>query len=311
MSVHETSLSLDPILNQLKCAYKTRANLVDAYRLLLSTNTLEPNSPPPKRPVISIIPNMPSLSHLFRSRSSLKPDLNVRGLSVDIGLVRNGNKPSQAQVARLRQQVNAAQNALTELDALVSAFEDDGDEPSDSPASSEDPSSPATLSVAIHLNDMERSTKALTNELHRHVHLPQPPTEIPISTPVASTPTSDLYPVPLRLPLRVTPASASQPTYPNAPSPFHEEMSFLDWQLHQQQSPDSKIPCATPPRTRPTSLPLPARRHVSHDPQFSTEHKTQKLRSMQGSDPLLDDKRPLSMDELMAFLRAGNSMREL
>lgn len=36
-----------------------------------------------------------------------------------------------------------------------------------------------------------------------------------------------------------------------------------------------------------------------------------KLRSMQVPVPLLDSERPLGMDELMDFLRQGNSMRDL
>lgn len=261
---------------------------------------------------------MPSITHLFRPKSSLKSGSNIRDLRISVGPQLMGNRPTQAHVARLQEQVSVAQDLLTQLDALVSALKDMADAPCDGPTSCEQPSSSVTLSVALHLHDMKRSTKALTRILRKHAPLlPQTPAETPDAAPGHSTsPISNLYPAPLRLPQRDPPASALQLAYPDVPSPFlHEAMSFLD---HSLKAVTSCPTSSRPPRSRPKSLPPPPIRNealahtfAANSPHFSTEAKTRRLRSLQGSLRSLDHDRPLGVDELMNFLRQGNSMREL
>lgn len=258
---------------------------------------------------------MPCLSRLFRSRSSLKSDSKLCDLGIQAGPEVDNTNLTQEKVACLRKQVNEAQHALTQLDVLLSSLQHKTDDPPDGPITSGHTSSSTTVSAAIHLEDMKRSTNAVIRILRKNAPLPPAPTDIPISPPAASTP--DLYPAPLRLPRRDSLATAAQHTHPEAPSPFYQEIGFLDAHLRQRHSLNNALPCRKPStgKDRPTSLPISTRERMNTDttnsPKFSTEAKTRRLRSMQRPVSRLDDERPLGMEELMTWLRAGHSMREL
>lgn len=79
-------------------------------------------------------------------------------------------------------------------------------------------------------------------------------------------------------------------------------------------------PCPVNRMLLPTSHIADSDMHLHRRRQFSTEQKTRRLRSMRKSLPLpirlgresdRDEVEPLCMEELMEFLREGNSIREL
>ncbi|CAN8106518.1 unnamed protein product [Discula destructiva] len=285
---------------------------------------------------------MPSLSRLFRVKSSLRkpgqPNSPPQDISDVIDDDCNDSSPAKlttkVRLSNLRLKITAAQAALDTLDELVSSCLDyntssrdevAADYHVDNLAKLEGPSTPAILSIDIHLAAMHRSTEALTAILGKHNTLvASPPSpDLPLEV--------DLYPAPLRVPLRKSPSTifspiSHNPMTPVAPSHHFEEIrTFQDWwDEHSLQTPPDTTPYNTPhhhvvPSKRPISLPPPASCNIPTSPAtaaFSTEAKTRKLRSLRnsmGSLASLDEEaeRPLGMEELMSWLREGNSMRQL
>lgn len=265
---------------------------------------------------------MPSLSRLFHSRSSLKSSFKTQDHCIQPEHGIESSNVSQAELHNIRARINAARNALIQLDVLVTALQDNVDTVlAVSSRLVYPPSSSVGVSITIDLQDMKRSTESLAKTLRKNAPLPPTPSDAPIHTKFAGVPKSRsaLYPAPLRLPLRDSPSSthpvAAPAMYRDERSPFDQEIIFLDSQLRQRHSLNSVVPCTEASVKRPISLPIPTFdkkvAHATYGPHFSTKAKTQKLRSMQQDVPLLNEERPLSMDELLQFLRKGNSMREL
>ncbi|KAJ4396064.1 hypothetical protein N0V93_000281 [Gnomoniopsis smithogilvyi] len=250
---------------------------------------------------------MHCLCRLFRSKSSLKRDSKDDGWSEQAGAELDGAHPTQENIAKLWKQIKDAQKALTQLEALVSALHDNADASPGIPTCFANPWPSSNASIAKQLEGMQSSAESLTRILRKHNPLSPTSTALPTLSPDASTPRSDLYPAPLRLPRHTSPTGAERLNRPDAPAPFDQEIRLLDSELRQRHSLGSTMPCPRPSTNRPVSLPIPNRQN----PQFSTEAKTRKLRSMQRPENRLDNERPLGMDELMTWLRAGHSMREL
>lgn len=260
---------------------------------------------------------MPSLSRLFHSESGLRLGSKFLGSHRQSEYDVDRGDTFKVELIKLREKVNAAQNVLTQLNALLSALQEVVDDASSVPYHPVDPSSPVVTTVAIDLQNLKRSTEDLARTIRKHAPLPPTPSEVPVCAPLAAAPksTSGLYPAPLRLPQRDPSTPASPITDMDHPSPFDQEIRLLDLQLRQRYSLDSIMPCPKISAKRPISLPVSVfdKRiaHIARSPHFSTKAKTRKLRSMQPDEPRLDTERPLSMDELLQFLRKGNSMREL
>lgn len=247
---------------------------------------------------------MPSLSRLFHSRSSLKSNFKTREFGEQRECEIESSKISQSELIDIRAQMNAAKGVLIQLDILVTALQDNVEEPSAASSHPGYPQSSAGASLTTGLRDMKRSTESLARTIRRHAPLPPPPNDTPIcaQSASASNSSSALYPAPLRLPH-------------DDRSPFDQETNLLDSQLSQRHSLNSVMPCTDVSVRRPASLPVSTFdvkiAHATHSPPFSTRAKTQKLRSMQQDVTILDEDRPLSIDELLKFLRKGNSMREI
>lgn len=254
---------------------------------------------------------MPSLSRLLHSKSILKLGSKFFGSCMQSGSDVERANTSKAELIDLRERVNAAQDALTQLDVLLGALQGDVDEASAVRYHPIDPSSPVVKSIAIDLQDLKRSTENLARTIRKHAPTPS---DVPICAPLAAVPKSTSG-APLRLPLRDPSTPAAPTTDIDHPSPFDQEICLLDSQLRQHYSLDSIVPRPKISAKRPISLPISTFDkkifHTAHSLHFSTKAKTQKLRSMQQDEPRLDEERPLSMDELLQFLRKGNSMREL
>lgn len=265
---------------------------------------------------------MPSPFRLFHSASSLKLGSKIPGWRKQSGSEIVSTNISQAELIDLREQVTAAHNALAQLDALLSALQDNVNEASAIPSHAEYPSSSIVAAITINLQDMKRTTESLARTLRRHAPLPPIPSHAPVyATFVAASKStsksrSALYPAPLRLPLRDSPTPIAPTTdIDHHPSSFDQEIRLLDSQLRQRYSLESIVTYPKVSAKRPISLPISnfdiTLNHVAHSPHFSTKAKTQKLRSIQQDEPRLDEERPLSIDELLQFLRKGNSIRDL
>lgn len=284
---------------------------------------------------------MPSLSDFFKSKSKLrKSESNLRDLHVQVPsepASKTPFHPTRAQLANLRQKVHAAQAALDELAASVRALEAAADERADgsstaaAAAARRDETSTSALSAGIHVSDLHRSAKALAGLLKRHA-----PVAVPAPTRAPPRGDEDLYPAPLRLPVRrCPPNSTGAPLSHHQPATAFSSTStalrnFSEWEEIRQSAEDNKRahhgpqddtavplpPPGTPGQeaSRPVSLPPKCRTHV-RGTSFSTEAKTRQLRSLRGSNDSLSlgkaAAEPLDMDELMAFLREGNSIRQL
>lgn len=257
---------------------------------------------------------------MFRSKSSLKKKA-VRDLRINVEPATSNTSSAstnhqQLSLSNLRHKVDAAQAALDALNALVSTLETAADEATDNEiAASADVgvSSSTAVSIDIHISDLHSSAKAITAILSKHA-------------PVVNSPTtheSDLYPAPLRVPVCKIPSPVTA-----FPAHIHQQQelrSFQEWELAQGQHRYSTGPLlqyTTPQQhavARPVSLPPSVRNHElarrDSSASFSTEAKTRRLRSIHGSMASLSEEfegeRQLGMDELMSFLRAGNSIRDL
>lgn len=194
----------------------------------------------------------------------------------------------------------------------------------------------------------DKSSSACSQNLSRHLTSSPPPLQVRRQRYPLSPATSPVSVAPLRLPANTfsTRSATSLRLHTERghrrafSSPFDYELGYLDGQIGESSDLSRRHP-ANPDQLSPSSpegrFSSDSRRglepigeveagrldggsHSSrlgrfHSRHFSTEEKTRRLRSRRrGSAPsctAVIDTEPLRMEELMDFLREGNSIREL